>query len=97
MLSQVGAAAQLRICRAASVVEQVIMCDGTGNGILPDPGRHHFHRHGDLHASGSARLRAALAQSLEHFPPKWTPVRRRKCDQSKDLEHVSNQLDRNML
>jgi hypothetical protein len=21
---------------------------------------------------------------LEHFPPKWTPVRRRKCDQIKE-------------
>ena len=32
--------------------------------ILPDPGRAHLHRHGDLHAPGPARLRAALAQPV---------------------------------
>jgi hypothetical protein len=26
--------------------------------------------------------------SLEHFPPKWAPVRRRKCDQTKSPERV---------
>ena len=27
--------------------------------------------------------------TLEHFPEKWTPVFRRKCDQLKKLERVS--------
>ena len=25
----------------------------------------------------------SVTKHLEHFPAKWTPVRRRKCDQSK--------------
>ena len=25
----------------------------------------------------------ARIKSLEHFPTKWTPVRRRKCDQTR--------------
>ena len=35
--------------------------------VLPDPGRHHLHRHGDLHAAGPARLRPALAQPVAAF------------------------------
>jgi hypothetical protein len=30
------------------------------------------------------------APSLKHFPEKWTPVFRRKCDQLKKLERVSD-------
>ena len=37
--------------------------------VLPDPGRHHLHRHGHLHAAGPARLRAALAQPVARSCP----------------------------
>jgi len=29
-------------------------------------------------------------QKLEHFPAKWIPVRRRKCDQTKKLERLED-------
>ena len=34
---------------------------------------------------------------LEHFPAKWEPVRRRKCEQIRKLEHDPIQLERIML
>ena len=30
---------------------------------------------------------------LEHFPAKWEPVRRRKCDQIRNLERVSDSIE----
>jgi hypothetical protein len=40
----------------------------------------------------NALLRAAerADQLLEHFPPKWAPVRRRKCDQTKESRTCSD-------
>src|ERR1700674_4140198 len=35
-------------------------------------------------------LRLCVALRLEHFPEKWTPVFRRKCDQLKKIERVSD-------
>jgi hypothetical protein len=43
--------------------------------------------------SGSgSRLEPEMRQSkkLEHFPPKWLPLRRRKCGNSKELERLSD-------
>jgi hypothetical protein len=31
--------------------------------------------------------------ALEHFPAKWEPVRRRKCDQIRNLERVSDSIE----
>jgi hypothetical protein len=42
-----------------------------------------------LMAPGIAIARTDI-RSLEHFPEKWTPVFRRKCDQLKKLERVSD-------
>jgi hypothetical protein len=33
----------------------------------------------------------------EHFPEKWAPVFRRKCDQAMNLERVPIQLNRSAL
>jgi hypothetical protein len=35
--------------------------------------------------------------SLEHFPEKWAPVFRRKCDKIKNLERFPIQLNRKAL
>jgi hypothetical protein len=40
---------------------------------------------------------AGINNALEHFPAKWNPVRRRKCDQEKNLDHVPITRDRNMV
>ncbi|MCB1529009.1 MAG: hypothetical protein KDJ45_15100, partial [Hyphomicrobiaceae bacterium] len=34
------------------------------------------------------RARDIAADELEHFPTKWTPVRRRKCDKTRSLRTV---------
>src|SRR5208282_1567955 len=33
-----------------------------------------------------------LWRDLEHFPPKWAPVRRRKCDQTKESRACSDSI-----
>jgi hypothetical protein len=38
--------------------------------------------------------RPTVAPALEHFPEKWTPVFRRKCDKIKNLERFAIQLNR---
>ena len=38
------------------------------------------------------RCALQLNMLLEHFPTKWIPVRRRKCDQTKELERRSDSI-----
>jgi hypothetical protein len=35
---------------------------------------------------------ATMFEGVEHFPEKWMPVFRRKCDQRKKLERVSDSI-----
>ena len=43
------------------------------------------------------RARDIAADVLEHFPTKWTPVRRRKCDKTKSYSADPIPSDRNVL
>jgi hypothetical protein len=40
---------------------------------------------------------AAVPALLEHFPEKWAPVFRRKCEKIKNLERFPIQLNRKAL
>ncbi|HXQ39943.1 MAG TPA: protein-disulfide reductase DsbD domain-containing protein [Candidatus Udaeobacter sp.] len=43
-------------------------------------------------ATGAALVVVAALLALEHFPPKWTPIRRRKCDQTKESGACSDSI-----
>lgn len=64
---------------------------GLGVGLPPERGKLRHHISSNFVAAAGQTLRGltsvmAAGESLEHFLPKWSPVRRRECGQDENLE-----------
>src|SRR6266705_638329 len=61
------------------------------------PERGHGGTSGTSRTRSRARLWTRCGSGLEHFPEKWTPVFRRKCDQIRNPERFPIQPNRKAL
>jgi hypothetical protein len=72
-------------------------CLGTAARLFLRMLAENLRQSGDRRRSDARHACALMNAGLEHFPAKWEPVRRRKCDKIKKVERFPIQLERKAL